>query len=388
MNKKRPFRSRGFFLTMAVAAWAAGGASATNPSIDWLQLSSAAGDLPAPPGGSTMQTGALTGDFDGDGEGNFTQTVLTKSHGWHEARLADLDGDGDLDVLNKPYNWQTPRVDIWLNNGTRRGARGIGTSASFHGPVGLELYSLREIFAKNVPLGLQFARNFGFVEVELAGTYGIPPEKYRVLLDRYGLKPIGAIYDYNLYANEPEKIIQEAKALGLAYAGCAWIPHDGPLTEEAVKKAAATFNKAGELLAKNGIQFFYHNHGYEFVPCKEGTLFDVLMRETDPRLVVFEMDVFWVVHPAQDPVALLKKYPNRWRLFHVKDMRNTTQTGLLTGGTDMKNDVSIGSGKIDIAAALREATNAGVEHFFIEDESPDVVEQIPLSLRCLGSLQW
>ncbi len=326
--------------------------------------------------------------FYGDGQGNFSPKELIVGHGWHEARLADLDGDGDLDLLNKPYNWDTPRVDIWLNNGTRSGANGTGTSRSFPGPLGLQLYSLRDILAKNVPLGLQMARGFGFVEVELAGTYGLKSEPFREQLRQFGLKPISGHWDYNLFANDPAKVIAEAKALGVKYAGVAWIPHQGDLTEADVHQAAAVFNRAGEALAKEGLTFFYHNHGYEFAPQGDHTLFDVLMAETKPEYVSFEMDIFWIAHPGQDPVKWLQKYPSRWSLMHVKDMRQGTKTGLFSGSEDTRNDVAIGSGQIEVAATLRAAVNAGVKHFFIEDESPSVVEQIPRSVRYLESLAW
>ncbi len=117
-------------------------------------------------------------------------------------------------------------------------------------------------------------------------------------------------------------------------------------------------------------------------------LFDLLMAETKPEAVSFEMDVFWTVHPGQDPVKLLQKYPSRLVLMHVKDMRKGTKTGLLTGSEDLRNDVALGSGQIDIAGALHEAQKVGVKHFFIEDESPVPVEQIPRSLRYLESLAW
>jgi len=326
--------------------------------------------------------------FYGDGQGRFNKTELIVGHGWHEGQLADLDGDGDLDILNKPYNWDAPRVDVWLNNGTRPGARGTGTSSSFHGPVGLQLYSLRDILSLNVGLGLQFARNFGFREVELAGTYGLPEGQFRATLDRFGLKPVSAIEDYGMFAEHIDKVIERAKALGARYIGTAGIPHEGALTEANVKQAAAVFNRAGQALAKEGIRFFYHNHGFEFVPHGDGTLFDLLVAETDPDSVSFEMDIFWIAHPGQDPVNLLHKYSNRWALMHVKDMRKGTKTGLLTGSEDVRNDVTIGSGQIDIPTVLREAQRVGVKHFFIEDESPTSTEQIPRSLRYLESLAW
>lgn len=326
--------------------------------------------------------------FYGDGQGHFTKSEVVVGHGWHQAQLADLDGDGDLDLLNKPYNWDTPRVDVWLNNGTRAGAKGAGTSRSFQGPVGLQLYSLRDILGQNAGLGLQYARNFGFREVELAGNYGMAPADFRSMLSRFQLKPISAIYDYDQFVNATDKIIAEAKELGLQFVGTAEIPHASTLTEEEVKQAAAVFNRAGEAVAKAGLKFFYHNHGFEFVPHGDGTLFDMLVAETKPEWVSFEMDIFWTVHPGQNPVKLLQKYPNRWALMHVKDMRQGTKTGLLTGSEDVRNDVALGSGQIDLPATLKAAQRVGVKHFFIEDESPISTQQIPQSLRYLESLAW
>jgi sugar phosphate isomerase/epimerase len=332
--------------------------------------------------------GATAWIFYGDGAGHFLKTELAKGQGFHEARARDLDGDGDVDILNKPYNWDVPRVDVWLNNGTRAGARGVGTSRSFLGPVGLQLYSLRDTLSKNVPLGLQITRNLGFVEVELADTCGLPPEKLRSLLEFYGLRPIAAIFDYDTCTKAPEKVLAEAQTLGLQYAGCAWVPHQGDFTEAQCREAAAAFNRTGQLLAKHGRRFFYHNHGYEFQPYKDGTLFDLLAAETKPEFVAFELDIFWAAHPGQDPVQLLQRFPNRWELVHLKDMRRGTQTGLLTGSTDAHNDVPLGAGQLDLRSVLRAAARLGVKHYFIEDESPAVLAQIPQSLSYLESLSW
>ena len=174
----------------------------------------------------------------------------------------------------------------------------------------------------------------------------------------------------------------------MKYVGCAWIPHDGAFNEKACRDAVVTFNKAGETLAKQGLKFFYHTHGYEFQPHDGGTLFDLMMKETNPKFVSFEMDVFWVVHGGQDSIQLLKKYGTRWELMHLKGMKESTKTGLLTGQSDVTNDVALGSGKIDYAPILRAAKKAKVKWFFIEDESPVSEQQITESLRYLGKLKW
>ncbi len=324
----------------------------------------------------------------GDGRGNFRRTELVAGHGWHEARVADLDNDGDPDLLNKPYTWDTPRLDVWLNGDTRPDARGTGTSRSFHGPVGLQLYSLRDLLAQNLPLGLQTVRNLGFRQVELAGTYGLPAARFRALLDQAGLQPVSALFDYDRFAADPENVAAEARTLGVQAAGVAWIPHQAPMNEAAMRAAAAVFNRAGEVLARHGLRFFYHLHGYEFAPHGEGTLFDLLARETRPDRVAFQMDIFWAAHAGQDPVQLLRQHGRRWLSLHLKDMRAGTATGRFTGGEDVRSNVPLGTGQLDLPAILRTAQEIGVKHYCIEDESPAVLEQLPLSVRYLESLAW
>ena len=216
----------------------------------------------------------------------------------------------------------------------------------------------------------------------MAGTYNLPPEKLRAQLTARGLRPVSGLFPFERYRDDVESLAVEAKALGLEYLGCAWIPHQ-TFDEKTAREAIAVFNRAGEALARHGLKFFYHIHGYEFQPHGAGTLFDLMMTETKPQFVRYEMDVFWVVHPGQDPVKLLEKYGNRFELMHVKDMKKGTPTGLLTGKSDVKNDVTIGTGMMDYPAILRAAQKAGVKYYFLEDESPTSVQQIPLSLRFL-----
>jgi len=279
-------------------------------------------------------------------------------------------------------------VGCLLIHGSIAGAAPAGTGPSFKGPIGLQLYSLREQFAKDVPGTLDEVKNFGFKYAEVAGTYGSAPEKFRQELESRGIEPIGAHFDFNRYRDDPESIVREAKALGLKYAGCAWIPHTGDFDEKTCREAIAAFNKAGEVMAKNGLKFFYHVHGFEFQPYGQGTLLDLLFQETNPKTVSYEMDIFWIVFPGQDPVKLLEKYPGRWQLAHLKDMRKGTKTGALTGGTDVSNDVALGTGLIDMPAVLRAAKKAGVKWYFIEDESPSSEKQIPQSLRYLEQVKF
>jgi sugar phosphate isomerase/epimerase len=277
---------------------------------------------------------------------------------------------------------------LFLSSGCAQPGRSNSETGSFKGPVGLQLYSLREQFKKDVPGTLDEVKSYGIKYVELAGTYGMPPADFKAELTKRGLVPIGAHFGFEKYRDDLGSVVREAEALGLKYSGCAWIPHSGNFDEKTCHQAAEVFNKAGAALAKKGIKFFYHTHGYEFQPYKDGTLFDELLAKTDPKLVSYEMDIFWIVHPGQDPAQLLAKYPNRFALMHLKDMKKETPTGLLTGSSDVRNDAALGTGKIDMPGVLKAAKKIGVKYYFIEDESPWSEQQIPVSLEYLKQVRW
>ena len=265
--------------------------------------------------------------------------------------------------------------------------KSAGTGASFKGPIGLQLYSLRNEFKTDVPGTMARVKDFGFKYVEVASTYGMEPEKYLELLSSNKLKAVSGHFPYDMYRTNAHEVAHQAEALGLKYAGCAWISHQGDFDEQEAREAAKVFNNAGKILAEHGIQFFYHTHGYEFRPHGNGTLFDLLMAETDPKLVKYQMDVFWVVHPGQDPVKWLEKYAGRWELMHVKDMKKGTEHNF-TGHSDVNNDVQIGTGIMDWPAILSTAKRVGVKWYFIEDEAAEAARQIPGSLKYLESVKF
>jgi sugar phosphate isomerase/epimerase len=268
-------------------------------------------------------------------------------------------------------------------------AADVGQSKSFRGPTGLQLYSLRDMMKAQGPAAvLDKARQWGFKYVEVADTGGLTPAAFRAELDKRGLVPIGKHFPYERLRDDIDGVIAEAKGLGLPYVGCAWIGHKAPFDEKQCREAAAVFNRAGKALAKHGMKFYYHNHGYEFGRHASGTLFDLLAAETDPRHVFFQMDVLWTVHPGQDPARLIEKYPSRWLLLHLKDLRKGVPTGPNAGKTALTDDVALGSGQVVWPALLRACQKAGVKYYFIEDESPTVVEQVPQSLRFLEQVEF
>ena len=264
--------------------------------------------------------------------------------------------------------------------------------AMFCGPlyaqteIGLQLYSLRNEFKTDVPGTLDLVEKWRIREIEGGGTYGLSMEEFKKLLKENNLKMVSVGADYDQLKNDIQSVIENAKAFDAKYVVCFWIPHDEDVfTIDHIKDAVEVFTNAGKILAENGLSLCYHPHGYEFRPYSGGTLFDYLVTNTDPKYVNFEMDVFWVKHPGQDPVALLKKYPKRFLLMHLKDRAHGTE-GNQNGRADVETNVVLGTGDVGIGAIMREAKKAGVKHYFIEDESSRSVSQIPKSLEYLKSL--
>lgn len=252
--------------------------------------------------------------------------------------------------------------------------------------IGLELYSLRNQFKTDVPGTLAMIKSWNIHEIEGGGTYGLPMDEYKKLLAQNNLTMVGVAAGFDSLAVNPQSAIDEAKAFGAKYIVCFWISHNGDaFTIEDAKKAVDVFNAAGKLAKANGLSFCYHTHGYEFQPYENGTLFDYIVKHTDEQYVNYEMDVFWVKQPGQDPVALLKKYPTRFTLLHLKDRKPGTPDSQ-NGQADEETNVILGQGDVNIAAIMKEAKKIGVKHYFIEDESSRSVEQIPQSLVYLKGL--
>jgi len=249
---------------------------------------------------------------------------------------------------------------------------------------GLQLYSLRdEIKQKGIDAGLDRAKKEGITLLEGGSTYGLTAAAFNEKVAARGMKCVSGHFSYARWKSDPDAVVADAKALGLEHAGCAWADHQDPLDEGQAREIAAVFNKAGAAAAKQGIKFFYHFHGFEFGKHGNGTLADLIARETDPKLVSFQLDVLWVVFPGQDPVAWLERYPGRWLSMHLKDLKKGVATGSLTGHTDVRYNVVLGTGQVDWPAVFRAAKKVGVKYYFIEDESPDVATQLPLTLRYL-----
>jgi sugar phosphate isomerase/epimerase len=254
-------------------------------------------------------------------------------------------------------------------------------------PLGVQTYTFRRSIGTDPAKVLDTIKMMGFREIEGGGSGRMALEEFKKLCDerKISIPSTGANYDQLVRA--PDSVVMRAKALGAKYVMCAWIPHDnGVLTFENAKKAVEDFNKAGKILKENGLIFCYHAHGYEFQPYENGTLLDYIFKNTNPEYVSFEMDIFWIQFGGGNPAALLKKYGHRWKLMHLKDMRKGTKKDL-TGQTSTENDVAFGTGELDIPSILKEAKKIGIKHYFIEDESSNIIEQLPKSIAYLKSLK-
>jgi sugar phosphate isomerase/epimerase len=244
------------------------------------------------------------------------------------------------------------------------------------GAIGLQLYSVKDVLEKDLKGTLQQLADIGYKEAEsYPGTkghyYGMEAKAFGDMLRDMGItlvsshvgsgnkdsKP-GAWQQATLMQNFPE-LTAKAAETGQKYITCSSL--DGSLrkTTDDLKRVAELFNKSGETAKKAGLQFAYHNHAFEFEKVGNVMVYDYLLQNTDPELVKYEMDLFWVVNGGQDPLAYFKKYPNRFPLCHVKDMSKEDKT----------KNTEVGSGTINYKQILKAAKDAGMKHYLVEQES-------------------
>lgn len=252
---------------------------------------------------------------------------------------------------------------------------------------GVVSFTYRDYFAKDVPGTLDMIKAAGFTDIEFSNLFGKTAAELRTLIDARGIKCSSFGVSYDDFLNKTAEVAQNAQTLGATYVRVAGMPHKGTFTLEEAQKAVADFNRVGKILKDQyGLGFIYHNHGFEFQPYQDGTLYDYIVKQTDPKYVNFELDILWAFFPGQDPAALLNKYGSRYKALHLKDLKKGVQ-GNFSGGTSQDNDVSLGTGQIDIRAVMIAARKAGVEHYYIEDESNNVLTQVPQSIAYLKSLK-
>ena len=254
--------------------------------------------------------------------------------------------------------------------------------------IGINIYSLRYQAERDLPGTLALIRELGFQKVEAGNLYKRTPAEFRALLDSNGLRATSIGAAYKALGNDLDAVAAHANALGAEYVVCSTIPHSAKhLAEKDVQPAADNLNLWGERLAASGLRLCYHTHGTEFDPSPDGTRFDTLAKLTDPKFINYEMDIFWIVYGFQDPVQFLKRYPGRFPLMHVKDIRKGLVLGVSPGQVREDDSVPLGTGIVNVRAALLAAQTYGVKHLYLEEEAVDAVPQIRQSLRYLTGLR-
>lgn len=262
----------------------------------------------------------------------------------------------------------------------------IGNNDWFKGKVGVNMYSYRQLASKNLNKAMDAAKAAGFVYIECNKPYKYSLQEYRRMLDERGFIPVSRNFDFGLWEKNLEQTVQDAITLGVKYAGTASLPCKGGqkvgLTEEEVRHHAVVINRAAKRLAEHGMKFMLHNHSQEFAPYKDGkTMFDLLMELTDPENVVVELDISWAVYPWKaNPVEIIKKYPNRIKLLHLRDIT-------LPPNGKRPCSVPIGMGVLPIKEILLAAQEAGVEYYLIEDDGNQPLIDIPESIKNLEKMK-
>ena len=281
----------------------------------------------------------------------------------------------------------TRTSDVTMASAPAASTGNVRTIGSVGAPVGLQLWSLRSM-AKEPSALLRLTRSMGITHVETAGLYGMTPQQFADSVRAAGLRVTSMHVGLDAFKKDPQKVIADAKALGATYVGTAWYPHQGAFKEADARRAIADFNAIGKTMKDAGLQFFYHNHGYEPVPFGDGTLLDLIIRETDPNLVKFEMDVLWTFLPNVDPAALIRKYPGRFKLMHIKDMKPGVARGSLSGGLPDSLQSVIGQGQVNWPEVMKAAKADGLEYYYLEDETTDPKSNIPPSVSYLGGIRF
>lgn len=265
-------------------------------------------------------------------------------------------------------------------------------------PVGMQLYTVRDMMGTDVPGTIAKVAKIGYKEVEFAGyPYLYSPKDLRAILDANGLASPSVHVSYDVVQHRMPQAIEAAHILGHKYIICPWIDDSQRASADGYKRAAELFNKAGEASHKAGVQFGYHNHFWEFLPDKhlgDKLPYDFLLESCDPANLTMELDLCWITVAKKDPIAYFKKYPGRFSEVHVKDLNKIPPIVPGKNSEQMIDDAAagftaIGGGVIDWKTLLPAAQDAGVKHFFVENDAPkDAIANLTESYAYLSKLRF
>jgi sugar phosphate isomerase/epimerase len=239
--------------------------------------------------------------------------------------------------------------------------------------IGLQLYTVRDAMATDPAATLARVAQIGYNSIEAATYtntekfYGMDPKEFKALLKKNGLVIRSCHYrlgedtkgaEKGTLLNDWDRAVEDAAALGLKYMVCAWLSPAERQGLDHYKSMAGQFNTAAEKCKAAGIQFCYHNHDFEFDAQNGKYPYDVLLENTDPKLVKMEMDLYWVTKAGQDPVKLFEQHPGRFPLWHLKDMDNTAAHSF----------TEVGNGVVDFKKIFQHKDTAGFQYFFVEQD--------------------
>jgi sugar phosphate isomerase/epimerase len=274
----------------------------------------------------------------------------------------------------------------------------IRTLAAAHkiDKVGVQLYTVRSTMKTDFEGTIAKVAAIGYKEVEFAGYFDHSPKDIRAILDKTGLTAPSCHVAYAVVENHLPEQIEAAQVIGHKFIVCPWID-EANRTVDGYKRATELFNKAGETTKKAGIQFAYHNHFWEFEP--EASLggkfpLDYMLENSDPQNLKFELDLCWISVADQDPVVYFNKYPGRFPLVHVKDIKKLPhvapdQLKTLKLEEFTPHMTSVGSGTIDWKRIFSHSEKAGIEHYFVEqDVSEDPIASLTASYEYLSKLRF
>lgn len=242
--------------------------------------------------------------------------------------------------------------------------------------AGLQLYTVRRLMESDFDGTLATVARIGYKEVEFAGYFGRPPAQVAASLSRIGLISPSTHIPYANLGETWAESVADALTIGHQYVTIPWLPAESTL--DGWYRIADRFNEAARIAREQGLGFAYHNHDFEFKPVEGRIPFDVLLERTDPSLVAFEMDIYWLFRAGHDPLEYLAEYPGRFPLFHVKDSSGAPEHGM----------VDVGAGVIDFGTILSRAIESGARHFFVEHDSPrEPMRSIRNSYAALAALR-
>jgi sugar phosphate isomerase/epimerase len=257
--------------------------------------------------------------------------------------------------------------------------------AAEHRPVGVQLYTVRQDAARDLPAVLAAIRQVGYSEVETYwDIYNHPAAELRRMIADHGLSVPSGHFDYQGL----ESKIEYAKLLGVEYVICPILPESMWFTLDAYKQAADQFNRWGEQIRQAGMQFGFHNHNYEFRRFGDTTGFETLMKRCDPKLVCIEMDCYWITQAGLDSLQMFRQYGDRIKLLHLKDRKPGFPATQVKDAT-AEHFTEVGAGTIHWLEILAAAKKNGVNHMFVERDSGDLpaMESLRISFRNLRKMQ-